>query len=349
MIYSASLTQSLIWTSIALCVTQSAVFSGLNLAIFSVSKLRLEVEAASGNLDAIRVLDLRKDSNFTLSTIVWGNVVTNVLLTLLSDSVLAGLGAFVFSTFAITVFGDIVPQAYFSRNALRMAARLRPLLGVYQVMLFPVAKPTAALLNWWLGPEGITLLRERDFRALLTRHGGTEGADVSQLEAIGALNFLDLDDIPVLEEGELIDPLSIVSLPNINQRPALPRFERSPTDPFLRQLDASRKKWVIIIDDSGQPGWVLDADQFLRDVLFNKAALDLEVYWHRPVIVSDMNTRLGDVMGRMKVRQKHPEDDVIDNDLILIWGKQKRIITGSDILGRLLRGISIKEVELTGS
>ena len=339
------MTQSLIWTGIALCITQSAIFSGLNLAIFSVSKLRLEVEAASGNLDAISVLDLRKNSNFTLSTIVWGNVVTNVLLTLLSDSVLAGLGAFVFSTFAITVFGDIVPQAYFSRNALRMTARLRPLLSIYKILLFPVAKPTAALLNWWLGPEGITILRERDFRTLLTRHGGMEGADVGKLEAIGALNFLDLDDISVLDEGELIDPLSILTLANLNQRPALPRFERSPTDPFLRKLDASRKKWVIIVDDSGQPGWVLDADQFLRDALFNKAALDLEVYWHRPLIVSDMNARLGDVMGRMKVKPQHPEDDVIDNDLILVWGKQKRIITGSDLLGRLLRGISMKEVK----
>jgi metal transporter CNNM len=93
-------------------------------------------------------------------------------------------------------------------------------------MLFPVAKPTAARLNWWLGAEGITLLRERDIRALLTRHGGMEGADVGQVEAIGVLNFLDLDDIPVMEEGELIDPLSIVTLPNINRRPALPRFER---------------------------------------------------------------------------------------------------------------------------
>jgi hypothetical protein len=48
-------------------------------------------------------------------------------------------------------------------------------------------------------------------------------------------------------------------------------------------------------------------------------------------------------------RQNEPpffsEDDVIDNDLILVWGKQKRIITGSDLLGRLLRGISIKEVK----
>jgi metal transporter CNNM len=64
-----------------------------------------------------------------------------VLLTLLSDSVLAGIGAFAFSTIVITLFGEIIPQAYFSRNALRMAARLTPLLKVYQVGLFPVAKP----------------------------------------------------------------------------------------------------------------------------------------------------------------------------------------------------------------
>src|SRR6202030_2336121 len=270
------------------------------------SKLRLEVAAAGGNVDAIRVLNLRKDSNLTLCTIIWGNVVTNVLLTLLSDSVLAGLGAFVFSTIVITIFGEIVPQAYFSRHALRMASRLKPLLNVYEVLLFPVAKPTAAFLNWWLGREGIALLREQDFRALLTRHGETEGAEVSQLEAIGARNFLDLDDILVLKEGELIDPLSIVTLPTTNQRPALPRFERSPTDPFLRQLDASRKKWVIIVDDSGLPGWVLDADHFLRDTLFSEAPLKMEIYWHRPVIVSEMNARMADVLGRLKVKSTHP-------------------------------------------
>src|SRR6202035_379762 len=185
MTYTASLAQSLTWICIACCIIQSGVFAGLNLAIFSVSKLRLEVEAAHGNTDAVRVLELRKDSNFTLSTIVWGNVVTNVLLTLLSDSVLAGIGAFFFSTFAITILGDIVPQAYFSRNALQVAGRLRPLLRIYMILLFPVAKPTAALLNWWLGPEGITLLRERDFRTLLTRHGETEGAELGQLEARG--------------------------------------------------------------------------------------------------------------------------------------------------------------------
>ena len=55
------------------------------------------------------MLDLRKDSNLTLATVLWGNVTINVLLTLLSDSVLAGVGAFIFSTIIITLFGEIIP------------------------------------------------------------------------------------------------------------------------------------------------------------------------------------------------------------------------------------------------
>ena len=162
--------------------------------------------------------------NLTLATVLWGNVTINVLLTLLSNSVLAGIGAFVFSTIVITLFGEIFPQAYFSRNALRMASRLTPLLKVYQVVLFPLAKPTAIVLNWWLGPEGITLLRERDFRAFITKHVGATGADVGQLEAIGALNFLDLDDIFVADEGESIDPRSVITLPIENDRPLMPKL-----------------------------------------------------------------------------------------------------------------------------
>ena len=329
----------LIWIGIAFCIAQSAIFSGLNLAIFSISKLRLEVEAAGGNRDAAGLLALRKDSNLTLATVLWGNVTINVLLTLLSDTVLAGVGAFAFSTIVITLFGEIIPQAYFSRNALRIAARLMPLMKVYQAGLFPAAKPTAIILNWWLGPEGINYLRERDFRAFITKHVGAAGADVGQLEAIGALNFLDLDDILVVNEGESIDARSVITLPIENERPVLPKYERSPNDPFLRQLNASGKKWVIIVDTSDRPSFVLDAHHFLRDLLFNAISANPEIHWHRPIIVTDMQTPLGSVIGRMKVRQEHPEDDVVDNDLILVWGEEKRIITGADLLGRLLRGI----------
>jgi len=80
----------LTWIGILACLSQSAIFSGLNLAVFSLSRMRLEVEAADGNEAAQRVLKLRSDPNRILTTILWGNVGINVLLTLLSDSVLAG-------------------------------------------------------------------------------------------------------------------------------------------------------------------------------------------------------------------------------------------------------------------
>ena len=78
-----------IWLGILFCITQSAMFSGLNLAFFSLTRLRLEIEADEDpNGGASRVLALRQDSNFLLTTILWGNVGINVLLTLLSDSVM---------------------------------------------------------------------------------------------------------------------------------------------------------------------------------------------------------------------------------------------------------------------
>ena len=86
------------------------MFSGLNLAFFSISRLRLEAEAEQGKAGARRILDLRRDANFLLCTILWGNVSVNVLLALLSESILAGLGGFIFSTAGITFVGEILPQ-----------------------------------------------------------------------------------------------------------------------------------------------------------------------------------------------------------------------------------------------
>jgi hypothetical protein len=280
--------------------------------------------------------------------VICGSVSTNVFLTLLSNSVLAGLGAFFFSAVAITLLGEIVPQAYFSRHALWMTARFLPFLNFYRVVLFPIAKPTALLLDWWLGNEGITYLREREVRALILR-SARSGGDIGRLEAIGARNFLDFDDIAVTEEGEPVDAQSIISLPLANQRCVLPKFERSPDDPFLRRIDASGKKWVIVTDPDGEPVFVMDSDHFLRDTLFDRLQSDPTAYWHRPIIVRDMQTKLGEIIGRMKVAAQRPGDDVIDHDLILVWGAQRRIITGADLLGRLMRDIVTLEGDETAS
>src|SRR5262245_21667206 len=258
-----------IWFGIIGCIALSASFAGLTLAVFSLSQVRLQLEADGGNKDAARVLDLRKDSNQVLATLIWGNVGTNVILTLLSDSVLSGLAAFFFSAVVITLLGEIGPQAYFSRNALRMSARFLPFLVFWRAVLFVLAKPTALLLDWWLGPEGVNYLRERDVRALVAR-AAASGGDIGKLEATGVQNFLDLDDLLVTDEGEPVHAQSIISLPLAAGRCVLPTFDQSADDPFLRQVNASGKKWIIVTDLSGEPAFVLDSDQFLRDALFHK-------------------------------------------------------------------------------
>ncbi|MBU0673961.1 MAG: DUF21 domain-containing protein [Proteobacteria bacterium] len=332
-----------IWLGIIFCISQSALFSGLNLAVFSVSRLRLEVEVSSGNIDAEKVIKLRDDANFLLTTILWGNVGINVLLTLLSNSVLTGVSAFFFSTLVITFAGEILPQAYFSRNALKMAAILYPAIRFYQYLLYPIAKPSALMLDALLGKETIWYMQEKDIRNLLKKHIASDEVDIDMLEGIGALNFLDIDDMVVSREGEVINPDSVIQLPVLAGKPQFPKVAHEPTDPFLLQVHSSGKKWAIITDPIGTPIYVMDIDKLIRDVFFGRKPIVPITYCHRPIMVTDPHTPLGKVISRLKVFAEHPGDDVIDQDIILVWAEEKRVITGADILGRLMRGISNRQ------
>ena len=329
--------ETLTWIGIAVLVVQSGTFSGLNLALFGVTALRLQTLVNTGNEQAKAVLKLRQDSNFVLTTILWGNVGTNVLLTLLSDSVLAGLMAFVFSTFVITFGGEIIPQAYFSRNALKMASLLSPMLRFYQIVLYPLAKPAALILDVWLGKESIDYVPEEEIKDALKLHARVAASDISRAEGIGAINFMSLDDILVSQEGKPVDPDSVIHLPYEQGRPVFPDFNATSQDPFLQQIQASGKRWVLIAPEDGAPTRALDASGFLRAALFEPEPVNPAKYAHRPVIVSDRRTSLDDVLGRLEAE---PGEDVIDRDIILLWGQEKRIITGADLLGYLMRGIA---------
>jgi hypothetical protein len=327
------------WLGIVLCLCQSAVFSGLNLAVFSLGRLQLEIEAAGGSAAAEKVLALRQNPNFVLTTILWGNVGINVLLTLLSDSVLAGVSAFLFSTVAITLFGEIMPQAYFSRNALKMASLFTPVLRFYQFLLYPVVKPSTLALDAWLGHEAIQFFKEEDLKEVIRRHMLSKTTDIGREEAIGALNFFTIDDLPIISEGTPVDPGSIIRLPVQDNQVQFPSFEEDPQDPFLRQVAASGRGWIIIVDERDQPVYALDADGFLRHALFREGGTDPLRFCHRPVVVLDRNQPLGEALVKLSF-EVHRDDDIINKDLILVWGDERRIITGADLIGRLLRGIA---------
>lgn len=334
-------TNLLLWLGIGFCITQSAMFSGLNLAFFSVPRLRLEIEAGNKNKAAIKVLKLREDSNFLLATILWGNVGINVLLTLISNSVMAGLSAFLFSTIVITFLGEIIPQAYFSRHALKMASRLSPVLIFYQYLLYPVTKPSALMLNWMVGQESIHYFKEKSLTNLIHRHIHDEDADeIDYVEGTGAINFLTIDDIAADQEGEVLNPDSIIALEHRKGRPVFPDWSSEKDNAFLLSINKSGEKWIVFTDEDNNPSWVMDADGFLRAAIFELPETDPEDYCHEPIVVKDSTRKLGELLQLLDLQPESKDDDVIDRDIILLWSQNKQIITGADILGRLLRGIA---------
>ncbi len=335
----------LMWVAIAVCISQSAIFSGLNIALFSLSRLQLEVESSKGNQAAKNVLALRNDSNFLLATILWGNVGINVLLTLLSDSVLAGVSAFLFSTIAITVIGEITPQAYFSRNALKMGNMLSPVIKFYQILFYPVARPTALILDGWLGKEGITYLAESELSSIIRKHIEAEETDINHVEGIGALNFFKLDKISVSQEGEVIDPDSIIALPTKMDLPIIPEITAASDNEFLQRINKSGHRWVVLTNENGEPLVVVDSDAFLREAFFDPEHFDPYKYCHRPTIISDETTMLNNAIIKMKMGESTDKsfDGAIERDVLLIWGENKRIITGADIFGLLLKGMQPQE------
>lgn len=334
------MTNSFVWIGILICLAHSAMFSGLNLAFFSISRLRLEAEAGAGHKASAKILEMRRDSNFLLTTILWGNVGINVLLTLLSNSALAGVTAFIFSTVVITFFGEIIPQAYFSRKALRMASLLSPVLRFYQYLLYPVAKPSAWMLDKWLGKEAITFMHEKQLVGVIEKHIEDESAEIDFIEGRGALNFLEIDDVPIAEEGEAIDPASVIVLECKVDLPVIPELGDPDGDLFIQRVNTSGRKWVILTDPDDNPQLVLDADSYLRAVLADSGTVDAYEHCHRPIVIKDPERPLGFVILDLRSGMTESNDAAISKDVVLLWTEKiRRVVTGADLLGRLFRGI----------
>jgi metal transporter CNNM len=324
------------WIGIFLCLSQSAMFSGLNLACFSISRIQLEIMASQNDKNAIKLLNLRRDSNFLLTTVLWGNVGVNTLLALLSGSVLGGVAAFLFSTVFITVFAEIFPQAYFSRNALRIAGLLSPGLRFYQFVLYPVAKPTAKILDLWLGPEGVHYMREEMLKQYILRSMVGSGSEVGTFEGKGAVNFLALDSRRVGEEGQVVDPESIINLPEVDGRLEIPGYGGPNWDSFVQRVQRSGKRWIILTGADERPHLLLNANHFLR-MLFSAPddATDPHDYCVKPVVTTNPQDTLERVLMSANLAQsKSP-----DKGVILYWGSEMRIISHSDVLRRLFEGV----------
>ncbi len=169
----------------------SALFSGLTLGLMSLGPHELKRKMALGDMRARRIYAVRKNGNRLLVTLLVGNVAAISTMSLVLDTVWGGVVAGIATTFLITVFGEILPQAVFSRYALVLGSRTAWLVRAIMFILYPVAAPMAWVLDKVLGEELPTMYSRKEIMGILQEHGGNTLKRDEERIARGALTFGD--------------------------------------------------------------------------------------------------------------------------------------------------------------
>lgn len=178
-------------------VLLSAFFSGLTLALMGLDTTGLEI-VMSGDDPALsaaaaKIYPIRKNGNLLLCTLLLGNVAVNTLLGILMADLTSGTVGFISSTALIVIFGEIIPQATFSRYALQVGEKAVPIMKVIIVLFYVIAKPLAVCLDKLLGRELGTIYSKAEMSKLLEIHAMSGQLNKDEEKAMrGALNYQDM-------------------------------------------------------------------------------------------------------------------------------------------------------------
>ncbi|MGZ6004832.1 MAG: CNNM domain-containing protein [Candidatus Saccharimonadales bacterium] len=241
--------------TIFIFVAMSAICSGLNLSLMSLGLADLERKSKSGDIRAKLILPLRRNSHLSLAAILLSNVAVISASSLVLEHHFNGWIAGIASTLLIVVFGEILPQALFIKNSIKVTALFVPLLRVMIIITYPVSKPLQLLLDKIFGHESMMLHNRQELGFIIGEHVGHKGSDLDEDEVEIMRNVLTmsnkrvrdimtpLKDVYFLNEGATIDADKINDMKAKN-------YSRIPVinDDFTRSAGVVLLKELVDID-----------------------------------------------------------------------------------------------------
>jgi metal transporter CNNM len=167
---------------VVIAIAISAVCSGLNVSLMALDPADLRRKAKLGNAMAKRVLPFRKNTHLSLAGILLTNVAAVSATSLVLESVFYGLIAGIVATLLTVIFGEILPQAIFSRHALAYCARLAPVLRLMIIITYPVSKPLQLLLDSLFHSQSTQLQSRHELGIMISEHLGTKESELDEDE-----------------------------------------------------------------------------------------------------------------------------------------------------------------------
>ena len=160
----------------------SAVCSGLNVALMSLDLRDLQRKAKLGNIHAKRVLPYRRNPHLALAAILLTNIAAVSATSLVLESVFVGLVAGGIATLGTVIFGEILPQALFSRRALLYCSRFRFIMQAMIIITYPISKPLQLLLDSLFKSEPARLQSRHELGIMINEHIGQEESELDNDE-----------------------------------------------------------------------------------------------------------------------------------------------------------------------
>ena len=269
----------------------SAIFSGLTLGFFSLNKKDLERKANLGDKQAQKVYNLRKNGNLLLCTLLIGNVAVNATLSIFLGSIASGLIAGIVATSLIVIFGEIVPQAIFSRHALKLGAKLAWLVRIFIFLFYPISRPIAWALDRGLGKEMPTIYSKHELIKIIEDHEDSEESDI------------DIDEEKILKGALSYSSKTVNDI-------LTPRTEIFAL-PFDQKLTKKNIEKICKKGHSRIPVYKKDLDDiigilYVKDLLLNnyknKSVKDIA---RDKVIFVDIDKPLDDLLNAFKTTKNH--------------------------------------------
>ncbi|MES2971343.1 MAG: CNNM domain-containing protein [Patescibacteria group bacterium] len=274
--------QQILLTIEVLClVGVAAICSGLNIAFMSLSISDLRRKAKLGNVMAKRVLPLRKNSHLTLSSILLGNVAAVAASSILLGDYFSGLIAGLISTLLNVIFGEVLPQALFTRYALRFCSTFVPLMNFLVIFTYPVSKPLQLLLDRLLGHEKHYLHSRGELGMIISEHlsPGASELDEDEVEIMrGALSLSEKRVSSIMtpiKKVYALTPQAIIDAAKIDEIKAK-GYSRIPVfnDTHMECLGILLMKDLVDIDFDENPRQVKDLRLYPTKIVGSMTALD---------------------------------------------------------------------------
>lgn len=131
--------------ALVILIVLSAFFSGTEIAMFSLSEIKVRKLVRRRKRGAKTLAKLKEDPHRLLTTILIGNNLINILAasiaTVLFTDLFGSSGVGIATgvmTFLVLVFGEITPKTYFYQNAERMARLVAKPIWILSKVLYPV-------------------------------------------------------------------------------------------------------------------------------------------------------------------------------------------------------------------